>query len=246
MKVAVCEDEMFWRVQLESMIRRWAEERKIALDLRNFPDGESFWFAYLEERDWDMVFLDIEMRRVNGMQLAEKIRREDEDMVIVFTTGYAEYMSRGYDVGAMQYLLKPVEEGRLTACLDRVAKRQQEQERKLGFITTDQIRISLPPSKIWYVEADGHHCSLYTKQQRYALKMSMTSVLEVLQGEAEFVRCHRSYLVNLRHVRQIRREEITMDDESRLPVSRSAYTKVSEAFMRFYSEGRSAGAEKGI
>lgn len=240
MKIAICEDEIFWRVQLENMIRRWAEEERVALDLRSFPDSESFWFAYPEEKDWDVLFLDIEMGKENGMQLAEKFRLEDEETAIIFTTGYAEYMPKGYDVGAMQYLIKPVEESRLKACLNRIRKKWQEQEKKLCFDTMDQGRISLPPSKIWYVEADGHNSLLYTKEQSYVLKRNMTAVGEALQKEREFVKCHRCYLVNLRHVRQIRREEITMDDGSRIPVSRSAYAGVSEAFMRFYSEDRNA------
>ncbi len=241
MKIAVCEDEIFWRVQLENMIRRWAEEKKAALELKCFPNGESFWFAYLEEKDWDVLFLDIEMGQENGMELAEKIRREDEEIAIVFTTGYAEYMPKGYDVGAMQYLIKPVEESRLNACLERVFKRKQEEEKKLCFVTIEQVRVSLPPSKIWYVEAEGHHCFLYTKEQSYELKMNMTAAVKLLLPEKEFVRCHRSYLVNLKHVRQIRREEITMDDGSRIPVSRSAYAGAGEAFMRFYSENKNTG-----
>lgn len=244
MKIAICEDEIFWRIQLENMIRRWAEEKRVVLDLRSFPDSESFWFAWLEEKDWDALFLDIEMGQENGMQLAERIRREDEETAIIFTTGYTEYMPKGYDVGAMQYLIKPVEESRLTACLDRIGKRQQEQEKKLCFVTADQVRISLAPSRIWYVEAEGHHCILYTKEQSYELKMSMTEALKALQGEKEFVKCHRSYLVNLRHVRQVRREEIMMDDGSRIPVSRSAYMEVGGAFMRFYADSKNTGANE--
>lgn len=235
MKIAICEDEALWRTQLERMVRRWAEERKENLELTGFCSSESFWFAFLQEKDWDVLLLDIEMGQENGMELAERIRREDEDTAIVFTTGYADYMAKGYDVGAMQYLLKPVEEQKLFVCLDRVAKRRSKEEQKLFFMTTEQVRISLAPSRIWYAEAVGHNCQLYTGEECFEVRMGIAEVEKVLGSQEGFLRCHRSYLVNLRFIREIRRSTITLDDGRLLPVSRSAYPGVSEAFMRFYA-----------
>lgn len=248
MKIAVCEDELFWRTQLENMVRRWAAERKSELSLSCFKDGESFWFAFLQEKDWDLLFLDIELGQENGMELAERIRQENEDVTIIFITGYADYMARGYDVGAMQYLLKPVEECRLYGCLDRVEKKRCREEKKLMFTTADQVRISIAPSRIWYMEAVGHNCRMDMQKECLELRMSFTAAMEALREEPGFMRCHRSYLVNLKYVREIRRSGITLDDGRRLPVSRSAYPEASEAFIRFYSmekQRAAAGTDDG-
>lgn len=234
MKLAICEDERFWQEQLEAMVRRWASERKELLEMRCFPDSESFRFCLEEEKDWDVLLLDIEMGKESGMELAERVRRENEEVSIIFATGYAQYMGRGYDVGAMQYLLKPVEEEKLFACLDRVKRQQEKSGKKLLFETTAQVKVSLAAADIWYLEANRHNCILYTKERQYELKMSMTAAERALGAECGFVKCHRSFLVNLRHVREIYREEIVLDDGRRVPMSRRVYQEVNVAFLRFY------------
>ncbi|MDO4332359.1 MAG: LytTR family DNA-binding domain-containing protein [Eubacteriales bacterium] len=236
MKIAICEDEVFWQEQLEEMVRRWAKEKREPLCLRSFPDSESFLFAFSEEKDWDVLLLDIEMGKKSGMELAEKVRRENEEVGIIFATGYAEYMGRGYDVGALQYLLKPVEEKKLFACLDKMLRRQEREGKKLAFETTDQRKLSLSAADIWYLEAFRHRCLLYTKDQSYELKMSMTEAERILGEEAGFIKCHRSYLLNLRRVREIYREELVLDDGRKVPASRRAWQKVNAAFLRFYSD----------
>lgn len=234
MKIAVCEDEAFWQKQYAEMICRWAEEKKEPLDLRRFPNSESFWFAFAEEKDWDVLLLDIEMGGESGMELAEKIRRENGEMEIIFATGYAEYMGRGYDVDALQYLLKPVEEKKLFACLDKAARHQEKRGKKLVFETMEQGKLSLPAADIWYLEAWGHRCILYTKTQRYELKMSMTQAVCALEREKGFVKCHRSFFLNLRHVREIYREELVLDDGRKVPVSRRIWRNVNDAFLGYY------------
>lgn len=181
-----------------------------------------------------MLLLDIEMGKESGMELAERIRRENEEVSIIFTTGYAEYMGRGYEVGALQYLLKPVEEKKLSDCLDRVMRRQEKAGKKFVFETAGQGRISLTAADIWYLEACGHNCFLYTKEKEYELKMSMTEAVRTLGAESGFVRCHRSYFLNLRYVREIYREELVLDDGRRVPMSRRACQEVNAAFLRFY------------
>lgn len=233
MKIAICEDEQLWRNKLINMVEHWADSRNIKLSLRCFPDSESFWFSFQEEKDWDLLLLDIEMGQENGMELAEKIRREGNDTAIVFTTGYAEFMSRSFDVEAMHYLLKPVNEEKLQECLDRVLNRNI-QEIKIPFETADQIRISLPPSQICYLEACKHQCILYTKEEPYQLKTSITATCDLLSEEQVFIKCHRSYIVNLRWIKEIRKNEITLDDGRILPVSRSAFGPLNEAFVRYY------------
>lgn len=234
MKFAICEDESFWQEQLKEMVKRWAFQKKEPLEIKCFPDSESFRFCFEEEKDWDVLLLDIGMGKESGMELAEKLRRENEEVSIVFTTGYTEYMGRGYDVGALQYLLKPVEEKKLFDCLDRALRMRERERKKLVFETAGQVKLSLSAADIWYLEACGHNCFLYTKDRCYELKMNMTAAERTLGGERGFVKCHRSYFLNLRHVREIYREEIVLDDGRRVPMSRRMYQEVNAAFLRFY------------
>lgn len=232
MRIAVCDDEEAQRKLIINYLQEWARASGQILSLSEFPDGESLLFCWEDEKDFDLLILDIEMGALSGMELAGKIRREDEDVPVLFITGYETYMAQGYEVAAIQYLLKPLSKEKLFAVLDRLQRRKKPEE-KLTFLTGEGVLL-LTPSDIWYGEAKGHQSLLYTARESYQLRHSMTELLKILDGKKGFVRSHRSYLVNLRHICAITRTELVMDDFRRLPVSRSAYKAVNEAFIANY------------
>lgn len=234
MKIAICDDEAIWRQQLKEIVVQWANIHKLPLSVELFSGSEGFLFAFEQEKDWDLLLLDIEMDGKNGMELAQTLRQEGCDAAIIFTTGYEEYMPQGFEVGAMQYLIKPVKEEKLIACLDRIQERVSVSEPKVIFTTAEPAKLSFIPSRIWYVEARGHGCILNTENRSYELKESISETEAVLRETGCIVKCHRSYLVNLRFISEIRREEIILDDGRRIPVSKSTYRKLNEAFIRFY------------
>lgn len=231
MRVAICEDEEAQRLLLQSCLKEWAEGNHIMLETTPFPDGESFLFAWADDRAYDLLILDIEMGKLNGMDLAAHIRRQDEDIPILFITGYMQYMPLGFEVSALHYLLKPFDKNKLFQILDRLKEKKQED--RLLF-HTDKGRLSLPLSRLWYVEAKAHRCILYTRDEEYLVSSSFGEMEKYLGSHREIIRCHRSYLVNMSHISAIIQSELFMDDKRRLPVSRSAEKRVNEAFIKFY------------
>lgn len=235
MRIAVCDDEKAQRSLIIKYLQEWARENGQILEISEFSDGESLLFCWEDDRRFDLLILDIEMGALSGMELAGRIRREDEEISILFITGYETYMAQGYEVAAIQYLLKPLSKEKLFAVLGRL-KRRQKPEEKLKFLTGEGILL-LTPSEIWFAEAQGHQSLLFTARGSYQLRHSMTELLKMLGEKKGFVRCHRCYLVNLRHISAITRTELVMDDFRRLPVSRSAYKAVNEAFIANYGAG---------
>lgn len=231
MRVAICEDEEAQRMLLQNCLIEWAGNNGIVLEVEPFPSAEGFLFAWTDDRDYDLLILDIEMGKVNGMELAARVRRQDEDIPILFVTGYEQYMPQGYEVSALHYLLKPLDRNRLFQTLDRLKDRKNEE--KLLF-HTEETYVSLPLSQIWYVEAKAHRCILYTKNEEYLLSLSFGDMEKELDSHREFIRCHRSYLVNVQHICAIAQSELFLDDKRRLPVSRSAKKRVNEAFIKLY------------
>ena len=152
MKIAVCDDEKVQCTLLSDYLGDWGRGRGILTEVICFPSGESLLFAW-EEEVFDLLILDIEMGGISGMALAEKIRKENEDIPILFVTGYDEYMAQGYEVAALHYLLKPVHREKLFEVLDGLQRRKKPEE-KLPFPTSGGY-ILLPASQIWYVEAMG-------------------------------------------------------------------------------------------
>lgn len=231
MNIAICDDEEAQRMLLSGYLKEWGKDRGTRPEVSCFSDGESFLFAW-EDEVFDLLILDIEMGALSGMELAGKIRKENEEIPILFITGYEKYMAQGYDVAALHYLLKPVQKEKLFEILDGVSQKKKPEE-KLIFPVAEG-HFLLPPGKIWYVEAMGHDCLLCTAEEKRQIRMSMGAVLKLLGGRKGFVQCHRSYLVNLQHISAIARAEIVLDDGRRLPVSRRAQKEVNEAFIQTY------------
>ena len=235
MRSAICDDEKAQRGLITKYLQEWARENGQILELTEFPDAESLLFCWEDEKRFDLLILDIEMGALSGMELAERIRRENEDIPILFITGYETYMAQGYEVSAIQYLLKPLSKEKLFTVLERL-RRQQRPEEKLAFQTGEGVLL-LTPSQIWFAEARGHQSLLSTAHESYQLRHSITELWKMLDGQKGFVRSHRSYLVNLRHISAITRTELVMDDFRRLPISRGAYRAVNAAFIANYGVG---------
>lgn len=232
LRIAICDDEEVQRKLLKKYLEEWAGGKGIPVEIRLFPSGEGFLFAWEDDRDYVLLVLDIEMGKMNGMELAAAVRRQDEEIPILFVTGYDRYMAQGYEVSALHYLLKPINKEKLFAVLDRLERKGKAEPKLL--LQTEEGVLSLPVSKVWYVEARAHQCVLYTAEEEYVLRSSMGEMVRYLGEYREFVRCHRSYLVNVGHVSAIVKPELVLDDKRRLPVSRSAEKEVNRMFIDFY------------
>ena len=123
MKIAICEDQIEQANLLTSQIQNWAKENKINISIDNFSSAEAFLFEWIDYNKYDIIFLDIEMSKVSGIELSNIIREKNKEIDIVFVSGFFKYALHGYKVGALQYLLKPVKESDLYLCLDRTLNR---------------------------------------------------------------------------------------------------------------------------
>lgn len=232
MKIAVCDDEQAQRELLERYILEWGENTGRRVQIQPFCSSEQLLFCWDEDRSFDLLVLDIEMRGMSGMELAKKLRREKAKTGIVFVTGFEQYMSEGYEVEALHYLLKPVHREKLFCVLERAAKREAPETKRV--FETREGMISVPLSRIWYAEAQKHTCILRVEEEAYVLPRGIGSIRQELAAEPDFQMCHRSYLVNMRHVAAVAQGELVLDNGERLPVSRGMAAAVNRAFIRCY------------
>lgn len=122
LNIAIIDNDALFRKSIAASVDKWAKKSKISAAVNEYSSAEAFLFAYEEKKDYDLLLLDIEMAGISGVEMAERIRREDETIQIVFITGYPEYMCRGYDLSALHYLLKPVSDEKLSEVLGRAMK----------------------------------------------------------------------------------------------------------------------------
>ena len=231
-RAAICDDNETDLRFVNNLLLTYAKQQKLNIKIEQFPSAESFLFRYAEEKSFDILLLDIEMGSMDGIALAKKLRQDNAGLQIVFITGYADYMAEGYDVSALHYLMKPVNKEKLFSVLDRAVSGVQRSSRVV-LLPVDGEMLRLPVEQIQFVEAFSHSVTVTTEKTFYEVKMSLAE-MEKLLGEG-FVRCHRSYLVGIKIIARLSKNEVFMDNGKILPMSRSAAPFVHKAFVSYYT-----------
>lgn len=229
--IAICDDNEEQISVLRLLLGEWAEDKPFALAIEEYVSAESFLFSY-PENPCELLLLDIEMRGLNGMALAKRLRENGDMLPIVFVTGFSEYMNEGYEVEALHYLLKPVDREKLFAVLDRYVKRRETAGEILLKCGGGAVHAS--PETIIYCEAMGKKTRVNTADGRTLICDAGINVIGRLLPE-ELVFCHRSYIVNLRYVRSIGRDGLRLDGGELIPVSRRLYGEINEKFIGYYT-----------
>ena len=228
-KLAVCDDDAQQREHLQEIVTIWSEKNRHLVDLKKYADSKSFLFDYSEERDFDILLLDIEMPGINGIELAKTVRKDNATVQIIFVTGYYDYFSDGFDVSALHYLIKPVNERKLFPVLDKAADNLSYRQRSVLISTADaDIKVSL--ADIIYVESENVHIIVHTVNGNYRTRISLAKFSEQLDDT--FVKVHRSFVVGLKYIKKITRTEITMLSGDIVPISRGMYDEVHSAIVK--------------
>ena len=220
MHVAIVEDDQECRDQLEEFIRRYGDEHGMPFDVESFADG-----IQIVERDasrFDIILLDIEMPCMNGMEAAQRLRAADADVVLVFVTNMAQYAIRGYEVGALDFVLKPINYYTFSVRFERAIHRAQKRE-------SGQVLLNLPDAvkristrEIYYVEVQNRMLHYHTEVGEFVLRGTMQQAEQQLE-RYHFVRCNQCYLVNLAYVKGIE-NDFALVKNDRLEISRRQRT----------------------
>lgn len=230
LSIGVCDDDDTDLQYITGMVNAWAMQRRIPVSIKTFPSAESFLFHYAENKDYDILLLDVEMGKLNGIDLAKQIRAQNDCVQIVFITGYPDFMSEGYEVSALHYLMKPVKSEKLGEVLDRAVRLSQE-ERPFLLVTSDRETIRIFFDDIYYAESQGHYMLIHTQQTQYRVRMTVSGLLEKL--DEGFYRCGRSFVVSLRHISRITKNEIFLENQVSLPLGRGQYDEINKTMMRY-------------
>ena len=228
-RIAVCDDEQSALLQLKEAVFAWAEKRQHSIDLTAFSSAERFLFAYGEDRTFDILLLDVEMKGMSGLELAGQLRRDGLRAEIIFITSHFELCGEGYEVDALHYLIKPVSEERLGTVLDRAVKRLSTEAPSV-VISCGGETVKLPEQEILYIESFLHYVAICTADREYRVRETLSAFEEKLSED--FFRPHRSYLISLKHVTRISRTQVWLDNGAELPLARGRYDEINRAFIR--------------
>ena len=232
--ISICDDNENQIKEMRRLLAEWSDDKPFALDIDEYISAESFLFSY-PDKPCDLILLDIEMDRLNGMELAKHLRSNGDMLPIVFITGYSDYIAEGYDVEALHYLLKPVAKEKLFAVLDKYVEKRSVKADELIIETTNGAT-HISADRITYIEAFGRKTAVHLSDDRIIDCMVSISRFFAMRLNG-FVSPHRSYIVNLRFMRSIGKTEIALDNGTIIPLSRRLYKDVNEKFIQFYTKG---------
>ena len=205
LNIAIVEDEVGFQRQIQEYVERFMAKRGENAQITCFSDGQELLREYRPV--FDVILLDIEMPQVNGMDAAEEIRRHDADVVIVFITNMAHYAIRGYSVGALDFLLKPVDYQTFELKFQRALNRVHSRESGQVLLSTADGMVRLDTRQIYYVEVQNRMLHYHTDQGEYVLRGTIQRAEQELAAY-HFTRCNYWYLVNLRYVTEIRKDTV--------------------------------------
>lgn len=226
-RFAICDDDQDYARYLEGLAAAWAQGAGTALEVERFPSAQAFLFRWEERRDFDVLLLDIEMDGMDGVKLARAVRRENDDVQIVFVTGYTDYIAEGYEVSALHYLTKPVNEEKLLQVLTRAVGRLRRNEKALTLVLPDQT-VRLPLPQVRYLEVVHNYVTVHAGRD-YSVKRPLSELEKELDGR--FFRVGRSYILNLAFVRRASRTEAELTTGERIPLPRGQYDKLNRAII---------------
>lgn len=229
--ISVIDDNVVDTEYISALVTRWADAAGHVAHILAFPSAEAFLFQYEEEKDFDILLLDIEMGEMNGVDLAKKIRLENDAAQIVFITGYPDFIAEGYEVDALHYLMKPISFEKLNAVLQKAAAHLEKMERRLH-VTYDHRTDLVPFSQILYIEAQKQYVLIHTFDETYRMKQSFSKIQEEL--DEFFYKCQRSFCVNLCHITRIKNSCVTLKNGEEIPISRGMAEQISKEMIRLF------------
>ncbi len=232
-RAAIVEDETELHDYYGKMIEAWGNARNIRVITTFIENAEEYLFKYDRQNVFDIILLDVCMKDMNGMELAHEIRKSDRNVQIVFLTGNAEYVFEGYEIDAVRYLIKPVDENELAKALDACMEKLGSSREDYLTIKYQGENVRLSRSEIIYVKVDGHYLQMKTADKEYEWKASLKEMMSKLDP-VRFVMANRSAVVNLEFVDKITREECILENGETIPVSRGAYGPLNDAFMKYF------------
>ena len=204
-RIAVVDDQPDMRQQLCSMIDQYSRENNCMLEVTAFSDGAQIITNYC--KGFDIIFLDIEMPELGGMDAAERIRTVDPDVVLVFVTNMAQYAIKGYAVGALDYVLKPVPYFAFSQQLQKAVNQLAKRTRHYLAVPVDGGMRRLDAATIYYIESEGHRVHFYTEDGDFSAPGALKALEEKLTGRL-FARCNSGYLVNLAQVSGVQQNTV--------------------------------------
>ncbi|WP_099466845.1 LytR/AlgR family response regulator transcription factor [Konateibacter massiliensis] len=212
MRIAIVEDERSYQEQMIKYLTDFEQEYDTVIRPQVFSDGDEIVEAYENgNNQWSIIFLDIKMKNKNGIETAREIRKRDNDVVIIFITSLMQYAIKGYEVDALDFVLKPISYGQFALKMKKALNSVKKRESRFLVLFKGQRMDKVSTDDIRYIEVQNHYLHIVTKAHTYKMRGTMQEIEKELSN-LPFARCSNAYLVNLKHVKQVTKDTVYLAD----------------------------------
>lgn len=231
MKIAICDDDWHMQQTLRLFIDQTYQDLDMLVD--GFTSGEALLAAVQKQsQPYQLILLDIEMRGIDGLETARRVRALLPDCYIIFITSHDEFALTGYEVQAFRYLVKPVQPEKLTEAISAV--RAELADQLTLHVEDGPVEALLRVKDIYYIEAQDKRVRVVLKDTAFSDRRGIDEIERALAGE-DFFRVHRSYLINFRYVARLDKNEILLVSGEQIPLSRLRKKAFKNAFQTYVS-----------
>lgn len=242
LQIAICDDEQFYRKTIQNLLIQYLQQKNLEYTIHLYQSGEEFLSQRENSVKYDIVFMDISMKKLDGIQTASQIRAFHSDTQLVFVTAFIDYALEGYKVNAVRYIMKETLDTAIPECMDAILQKMQLAQVTFSFMNGET---TLYTDNILYIESQKHKSFFYYMQPGTANTNAVHSgivtyqiyekldVIEQQLSEHGFLRIHKSYLVNMKHIRRLSNYTAFLDTGAELPVPRLRYQAVRKLFVTY-------------
>ncbi|MBQ6889131.1 MAG: response regulator transcription factor [Lachnospiraceae bacterium] len=230
MKIAICDDEVVFQQELKDKLEKYYNSLDVLI--QGFTTGEALVKSFEKDR-YDLIFLDIEMDGMDGFTTARLLKEQQSDITVIFLTGHTEMAMEGYEVQAFRFLAKPIEQDRLYSALRAFGERFQT-EKKVVISENGKQRL-IRCREIKYIKSENVYLQIVTEKEEYWVRKKQKELLEELPKDY-FVAVHRSHIVNMEYVKCFGGNEIILEGETKIPVSRGKRDLFKQQMMKYMKE----------
>ena len=238
-KIAICDDESLFTEELKWLLSCYMMEKGLVFEIDTYSSGEALVELGIDIVRYTVVFLDINMERVDGIEAAEMIRKQSREVFIVFVTAYMDYSLEGYRFDVVRYLLKGSAnfQGKVNECMDAIIDKMNYSVTKRTFdFKEGRKEISL--ERLLYIESNLHRLEFHVIEDTetvYTMYETL-NVMDAMLSENGFIRTHQSYLVNIKYIKNVVRFKVILTNGVELSIPKVRYTQVKKKFIACQGE----------
>lgn len=216
MKICICDDDSFSVREIRNLLLPFGAEAE-GFEVSDFSCGEELLEYYKNGIGFDIAFIDIEMKGMNGIEVAERIREYAPSTIIIFISSYSSYVFEAFRIEALHFLVKPVKENEFNEVFTRAMKKYTSVNASV-VLKWESVRNKIPVNQISYVEGYRRHLTVHTAEGVFESVGKISEIYEFLKPHG-FVRVHQGFVVNMNYIKNFKSDEIELTDGSRVAVS---------------------------